>query len=144
MPKAKPRRTDSGLTSNDTHTVEFFKRHKDDDPTERAPGYEFLMSCPQKVKATMLAVLTAVATAPPKRYAGGGYWEAMDGGSSPRMHYRLFCRIDLAAQGMSKPVLAVIAGLSKPIRTTLSDRDYSKVRDLGDEYRSRNPRSIMH
>lgn len=49
----------------------------------------------------MVAVLHAVAEAPPPAYSGGGYWEAMhddmsgyfevrmDGPS--RTHYRLFC-----------------------------------------------------
>ena len=27
----------------------------------------------------MIAVVTQVAAAPPKRFAGGGYWEAMKG-----------------------------------------------------------------
>lgn len=36
----------------------------------------------------------------------------------------------------------VIAGLSKQFRTTFSDSDYAAVRELGDEYFSRNPRSI--
>ena len=41
-----------------------------------------------------------------------------------------------------KPLLAVICGLGKPFRTTLSDADYQRVRDLGEEYRRRNPRSL--
>ena len=45
-----------------------------------------------------------VAAAPPKRFAGGGYWEAMKGDMTGwfevgvdgprRHHYRLFCRLD--------------------------------------------------
>jgi hypothetical protein len=34
---------------------------------------------PVKVRATMRAVLVAVAEAPPHRFAGGGCWEAMKG-----------------------------------------------------------------
>ena len=100
----------------------------------------------------MRAVLVAVAAAPPKRYSGGGYWEAMkvdmtgwfevrvDG--PKRHHYRLFCRLDYEAEDATKPLLVVITGLDKPFRTELSDSDYAGVRQLGDEYLSRNPRSI--
>ncbi len=100
----------------------------------------------------MRAVLTAVAAAPPKRFAGGGYWEAMKGDMSGwfevrvdgprRRHYRLFCRLDYEAQGMSKPLLVIITGLDKPFRTTLTPANYASVRDLGHEYLSRNPRSL--
>lgn len=95
----------------------------------------------------MRAVLVAVAAAPPKRFAGGGYWEAMKGDMSgwfevrvdgpQRHHYRLFCRLDYDATGHDKPLLVVIAGLDKPFRTTLSDADY--VRALGNEYWPANP-----
>lgn len=142
------------LSSSDPHKVVFFKRRPDDDPTESAPGYEFLSACPTKVEATMYAVLEAVAAAPPNRFAGGGYWEAMHGdmtgwfevrvdGAKPRMHYRLFCRLDYTAEGADRPLLVVIAGLSKPRGTTLSEGEYSDVRDLGDEYFARNPRSLL-
>lgn len=101
----------------------------------------------------MLAVLKAVAEAPPKRFAGGGHWEAMHGsmtgwhevrvdGSKPRRHYRLFCRLDTEALDTHRPILAVITGMSKAVRTTFSEADYGKVRKLGDEYFSRNPRSV--
>lgn len=36
----------------------------------------------------------------------------------------------------------VIDGRVKEFRTTLSDTDYREVRELGEEYRSRNPRSV--
>ena len=101
----------------------------------------------------MQAVLIAVADAPPKRFAGGGYWEAMRGDMGgwfevrvdgpQRRHYRLFCLLDLEAVGWTKPLLVVITGLDKPFRTALSARDYARVRALGEEYRSRNPRSVI-
>jgi hypothetical protein len=117
-------------------------------------GYQFLSRCPTKVEATMYAVRNAVASAPPKRYAGGGYWEAMHGtmtgwfevrvdGSRPRMHYRLFCRLDYSAKGADRPLLVVVTGMSKPRGTTFSESDYSAVKELGDEYFARNPRSHM-
>lgn len=99
----------------------------------------------------MRAALVAVAAAPPKRFAGGGYWEAMKGAMTGwfelrvdgpgRHHYRLFCLLDYDAEGVEKPLLVFIDGRDKPFRTALSDADYSEVRRLGVEYRKRNPRS---
>ena len=87
----------------------FFRRHHEDDPGQTVPGREFLNACPAKVRATMRAVLTQVAAAPSKRFAGGGYWEAMKGEmtgwfevrvNGPRRYrYRLFCRLDYEAKG---------------------------------------------
>lgn len=89
-------------SSNDPHEIVFFQRHIDDDYDESTPGQEFLNNiCPEKVRRTFRAVLIEVAKAPPKRFAGGGYWEAMHGDMSgwfevrvdgpKRTHYRLFC-----------------------------------------------------
>jgi hypothetical protein len=138
--------------------VVYFRRHRDDDPAETIPARDFLQSCPVSVRAKFAAVLVAVASAPPHRFAGGGYWEAMHGdmagwfevrvdgpkpgGGKGRHHYRLYCLLDLAAEGVDKPLLVVVAGMDKPLRTTLSDADYAVVRELGEEYRARNPRSI--
>jgi len=140
-------------SSDDAHDVMFFQRHPDDDPAERAPGREALNSYPTKVRATMRAVLAEVAASPPKRFAGGGYWEAMKGDMSgwfevrvdgpKRHHYRLFCRLDYEAKDRSKPLLVVISGLDKPFRSVLSDGDYARVRDLGEEYLRRNPRRLV-
>jgi len=100
----------------------------------------------------MRAVLAQVAAAPPKRFAGGGYWEAMKGEMTGwfevrvdgprRHHYRLFCLLDYAAHGPAKPLLVVICGLDKPFRTQLSQADYRQVRNLGTEYLGRNPRTL--
>lgn len=143
----------TGPSSDDTHNVVFFRRHPDDDPNRREPGRDFLNACPTKVRATMRAVLAEVAAAPPKRFAGGGYWEAMKGEMSgwfevrvdgpSRHHYRLFCRLDYEAKNRDKPLLVVIDGRDKPFRTVLTERDYRAVRVLGEEYLARNPRSIV-
>jgi len=45
----------------------------------RVPADEFLDRCPDKVEATVLAVLEAVRSAPPPAFSGGGKWEAMHG-----------------------------------------------------------------
>lgn len=122
-------------------------------PDGAVPSREFLDSCPPKVRAVMRAVIQAVAAAPPKRFAGGGYWEAMHGemtgwfevrvdGPRRGAHYRLFCRLDYEAIGAERPLLVMITGMSKPAGTTFSDAEYMRVRELGDEYLSQNPRSI--
>lgn len=139
-------------SSDDAHELVFFRRHSDDDQGQAIPGREFLNACPVKVRATMRAVLAQVAAAPPKRFAGGGYWEAMKGNMTGwfevrvdgprRHHYRLFCRLDYDAHERPKPLLVVICGLDKPFRTQLADADYRKVHDLGAEYLGRNPRSL--
>lgn len=143
----------TGPSPNDEHDIVYFRRHRDDDADQAFPGQAFLNDvCPTKVRATMRAVLVAVASAPPKRFAGGGYWEAMKGDMTgwfevrvdgrQRHHYRLFCRLDYEAKKRDKPLLVVITGLDKPFRTELKKADYAAVRALGDEYFKRNPRSI--
>lgn len=71
------------------------------------PPREFLRSCPKIVRSKFAARIIAVAKAPPKRFSGGGYWEAMHGDMSgwfelrvtgpKRDQYRFFCLIDTAA-----------------------------------------------
>jgi hypothetical protein len=75
--------------------------------------------------------------APPKRFSGGGYWEAMKGDMTGwfevrvdgpmRHHYRLFL-LDYDAQDHDKPLLVVIDGRDKPFSTTFSDADYAAGR----------------
>ena len=70
----------------------------------QVPADEFLDRCPDKVEATILAVLEAVRRAPPPAFSGGGKWEAMHGSmggyyeirvTGPgRRQYRLFCRLE--------------------------------------------------
>jgi hypothetical protein len=153
MARKKTATIRTGPSSDDAHDIVYFTRHPDDDPAEGTPGRDFLRTvCPGKVRIKMQAVLTAVAAAPPKRFAGGGMWEAMHGDMTGwfevrcdgpgRHHYRLFCLLDYEAEGVDKPLLVVIDGRDKPFRTELKSSDYAAVRALGDEYRRRNPRSI--
>jgi hypothetical protein len=106
----------------------------------------------------MLATLEAVADAPPPRFSGGGKWEAMHGDMNgyyevraqgpKREQFRLFCilenaeQVELERRGLPRPAIAVITGMRKPWMTKFSDRDYKKVRRLGDAYKSKSPRSI--
>ncbi len=89
------------------------------------PGADFLDGCPAKVRGTILAVLDAVAAAPPPAFSGGGKWEAMHGDmggyyeirvTGPgREQFRLFCVLEnadertLTARGLRGPAIAVIS-----------------------------------
>src|ERR1051325_8299939 len=119
---------------------------------------EFLDRCPAKVEARFLAVLEAVRDGPPPKFSGGGYWEAMHGSmggyyeirlTGPgRRQYRLFCILDngslaeLRERGFDAPQIAVITGMVKDSGKKFADRDYAKVRKLGDEYLAELPRRI--
>jgi hypothetical protein len=105
-----------------------------------APGADFLDGCPAKVRGTILAVLDAVAAAPPPSFSGGGKWEAMHGNmggyyeirvTGPgREQFRLFCLLENAdkralpsgdyvdRQSPSSPGCARKPGPSSVIATT--------------------------
>jgi hypothetical protein len=116
-------------------------------PTPR----EFFNALPTKVQAKLTSILVAVATAPPGRFAGGGYWEAMHGqmrgfyeirADFQKMHYRLICLLDYEAIESSGPLLVIVAGLSKPIGTTIKPEVYADVKSAGLQYLSANPLAI--
>jgi hypothetical protein len=127
-------------------------------PDGNAPAIEFLDACPGKIDAEFAAVLDAVAAAPPPAFSGGGKWEAMHGKMTGwyeirltgpgREQFRLFCLLEngtdqeLIKRGLSKPAIAVITGMRKPWRKTFSEREYARVRKLGDEHRANHPRRI--
>lgn len=135
--------------------IHFFQRHIEDDPDRAVPARAFLDDCPDKVSAMMVAVLRAVAQAPPPAFSGGGKWEAMHGDMSGfyevrvdgpnREHFRLFCVLERDGEkvGLGGPSIVAIDGRSKPFKTTLSKIDYTAVKGLGDEYRARTPRSVL-
>lgn len=60
-------------------------------------------------------------------------------------HYHLFRPLerDGARLGFGGVSIVVITGMEKAFRTTFSERDYARVRQPGDEYRSRPPRSVL-
>lgn len=123
-----------------------------------APAVEFLRGCPVAIRAQFVNTLNAIAAAPPPRFSGGGTWEAMHGAMSGRYEirltgpgraqFRLFCLLengtpeDLAGRGLKSPAIAVITGLRKPWRTAFSQRDYQRVRELGNDHQRNYPRRI--
>lgn len=142
-----------GPDPDDAYAVKYFKRHRDDDPSEEVPGFTFLRDCPATIRRRMFAVVIKVAKTPPPKFAGGGFWEAMHGEMTGwheirltgpgREQFRLFCLLDAnpAPPAEHKNVLAIITGMRKPPGQIFSPTDYARVRTLGDEYRSRVPRS---
>ncbi len=124
----------------------------------RVPADEFLDDCPPKVAANLLAVIDAVAEAPPPSFSGGGKWEAMHGdmggyyevrATGPgREQFRLFCLLEngddaeLARRGFEGPAIAILDGLRKAAGTVFGDADYAGIRKLGDDHRSNFPRRI--
>jgi hypothetical protein len=102
----------------------------------------------------LLAIITAVADAPPPMFSGGGQWEAMHGNMSGfyeartdgenREHFRLFCVLERegASVGLGGPSLVIITGMRKSFKTTFTNKDYEEVRVLGLEYFKRTPRSV--
>lgn len=143
--------TDPALASS--WAIVYFRRHLEDDPTRAAPARAFLVACPGGVRADLVAILKAVAEAPPPRFAGGGQWEVMGGrmrgfyeartsGPDGRL-YRLFCVLERAALGLAGPSVVLIDGASKRRGTAFTDAEYESVKRLGEEYRGRVPRSVV-
>jgi len=155
-PKAKAPSTVTVKTkpsADDAHDIAYFAL-----TDGSSPARDFVNGLPSTPRAQMRACLVAVAAAPPKRFAGGGYWEAMHGemtgwfevridtalaGGAGKIHHRLFCRLDYEAEGRERPLLVAVMGMSKAYRTTFTASDYAKVQELGEEYFASNPRSII-
>ncbi len=124
--------------------IHFFRRHTEDDPARLVPTIDFLDRLPDKIAAEIQAVLEAVAAAPPPSFSGGGKWEVMhedmagfyevrvQGGGA---NHRLFCLLDRNADDLGGPSIICLDGLSKPVRSAASPRDYRRVRQYADEYR---------
>ena len=133
--------------------VALFQRHPEDDPSETCPAELFLDRCPLPVAADLIAIIDAVAAAPPPQFSGGGMWEAMHGAmrgyfeartrGPDRRLYRLFCLLEQGAPGLEGPTIVLICGLSKPVGEAFTAAEYAAVRQLGDEYRRRLPRSVV-
>ena len=161
--KARSKRTFAHHTSfsspNETEpwAILYFKRYRSDDPVETRPGREYLNGLPPQIRAQLIAVIKAVADAPPPAHSGGGKWEVMKGGmagyyqvkadgfeSGRRLHYRVFCLLErqTAANGLPGPSLIILGGMTKPYLTVFATADYARIRALGDEYFSRRPRSV--
>jgi hypothetical protein len=130
----------------DPWRIHFFRRHAEEDRSRSTPAMEFLDAVPVMARAEIVAVLEAVAEAPPPAFSGGK-WEAMHGDmagfyevrvrGTDRRNHRLFCVLERNAPDLGGPSIVCIAGLSKPIRQAAHPRDYRRAIALRDEYRRR-------
>ena len=121
---------------NEPWNLHFFQRHPDDDRRQSVPARDFLDGLPDKVVAEVLAVLDAVAEAPPPAFSGGGKWEAMHGEMAgfyevrvrgAGMNHRLFCILERHADDLGGPSIVAIDGLTKPKRSAADSRDYRRA-----------------
>lgn len=126
--------------------IHFFQRHRDDDPGCCTPTIDFLDGLPDKIAAEIQAVLEAVAAAPPPSFSGGGKWEAMHDDmagvyevrvQSRGANHRLFCLLERNGNDLGGPAVICLDGLTKPVRSAASPRDYRRIRQYADEFRKR-------
>jgi len=135
--------------------IHFFQRHPADDPKQSVPAMAFLDGLSTAVAAEILAVLAAVAEAPPPAFSGGGTWEAMkaemsgfyeirvtgNDAAGRKMNHRMFCRLVRVADDLGGSSIVCIGGLSKPPRSAARPGDYRTVKRLGAEFDRR--RTVM-
>ena len=143
---AEPSRSCS-LPAAEPWRIHFFRRHTDDDRHEAVPAIAFLDGLPVRARAEIVAVLEAVATAPPPAFSGGGKWETMHGDmagfyevhvrGADRRNHRLFCVLERDAPDLGGSSIVCIDGLSKPLREAAHPRDYRRALRLRQEFRRR-------
>jgi hypothetical protein len=106
---------------------------------------KFLDRLSDKITAEIQAVLEAVAVAPPPSFSGGGKWEAMHDEmagiyevrvQSRGANHGLFWLLERNATDLGGPAI-ILGGLSKPVRSAASARDYRRIRQYADEFRKR-------
>ncbi len=123
--------------------VHFFQRDPEIDAEQLVPAMEFLDRLPTKVVAEFLAILDAVAEAPPPAFSGGGKWEAMHDAmagfyearvTGAGMNHRLFCILERNAHDLGGPSIVVIDGLSKPKRSAANPKDYRRALVMRSEF----------
>lgn len=125
--------------------IHFFQRPVDVDEGEAVPALDYLDGLAPQVAAEILAVLDAVATAPPPSFSGGGKWVAMHGQMAgiyetrvqgEGENHRLFCLLERNADDLGGSSLVCIGGLSKPRRQPAKPREYRRIRQFAEEFRT--------
>ena len=129
---------------------QFFKR-TDPKADPAVPARAWLGAVPDAVEAEIMATIDAVAQGPPPQFRGGLRYQAMHGDMTGwfevrtkhrKRLYRLFCLQDRKAPGLPRPALVLVTGGDKPNVSAFAEAFYRKVRALGEEYLSSNPRSV--
>jgi hypothetical protein len=123
--------------------LHFFQRDQHTDSAQAVPARDFLDTLPAKVVGEFLAILDAVAEAPPPAFSGGGKWEAMHDAmagffetrvTGGGMNHRLFCVLERNASDLGGPSIVIIDCLSKPKRSAADPKDYRRVIRMRDEF----------
>jgi hypothetical protein len=93
---------------------------------------------PDSVAKKLKAVLEAVADAPPHKFRGGGYWEAMHGNmkgfheirlqGSDNFLYRFFCVVTKISESQER--ITVLASMRKRKGEKFTTSEYNRVREL--------------
>jgi len=124
---------------------------------EQVPADAFMRSIPSKPRRQLVVWILAVAAFPPYRFPASTMFQPMSQEGAVDMSgfhetrdehdgqlYRLLCIIDrhAATKGCPNPVLAIIDGINKPVRTKVPDADYARIKRLGEDYRASNPRKV--
>jgi hypothetical protein len=110
------------------------------------PSETFLLQeCPDSVQQMLLAIVVAVKEAPPPRFPTSHLWHVMRD-DMKGLHeardehdgtlYRLFCVVDRRApqHGLDAPVVALICGGTKPVRSKMEQSVYDQAQAYRDEY----------
>jgi hypothetical protein len=129
----------------DPWLIHFFQRHQDEDAAEAVPAIDFLDSLQVKTRAEIIAVLEAVAQAPPPAFSGGGKSEVMHDDmagfyevrvrGADRRNHRRFCVLERDADDLGGSSIVCIDGLSKPLRQAAAPRDYRRAIRYRNEFR---------
>ena len=102
--------------------------------------------CRQRSPPSLTPFAMRSAKAPPPAFSGGGKWEAMRGDmagiyeirvSSAGANHRLFCLLIRAPEHLGDSSIVCLGGFTKPPRSAAHPREYVRIRQFADEFRTR-------
>lgn len=115
-------------------------------PSGEVPSETFLLEeCRESVQQMLLAIVVAVKEAPPPRFPTSHLWHVMRD-DMKGLHeardehdgtlYRLFCVVDRQApqHGLDAPVVALICGGTKPVRSKMNQSVYDQAQAYRADY----------
>ena len=123
--------------------IHFFQRAPVEDEPGSVPAQEFLDSLPPSERAKIVAILDAVAAAPPPAFSGGGYWHAMHGEMSgfyetrtraSGRNQRLVCVLERPGDDLGGPSIVCLGGFAKRLRSAAHMREYRRMREYRAEF----------
>lgn len=125
-------------------------------PEGTVPALAWLEGLPKARRDQLLAWAETIRRWSPGPYAfpPGPMWQPMHAEAAgcfeirdehDKKLYRLFCVIDRKAMenGLTHPVLSLLDGATKPVRTALAKATYERVGALRREYLATTPRRVL-